>query len=487
MALKFNGDSIFNLQRSHTKTLSIAGAFIVVGAGIVLLTVWEPLLGFGTVLATLFCLLVLIRPAWLFIVVYPLFVSIGQIPLSFGSITISLERLLVVLGGFGFLGGIFVTKQIKLKKVPLIVTLGILIWFIFYVISGVMHPAPNGQGVVELFGYAQKVALAYLVYISIDTPKQMKTALQAYLISGIVASLVTLIAYYEYGSLYIIREADYRSGQSIFESIFQGLARAGTGNAMLIWLALFLFRQSESKRGRFVWGALVFWFGVINLFALRRELLLTIPLGLLFLAWRNMLGNRMLTLLISGGLFILITLFVQFSPEWQQRLLIETVDQFPSVQDPRLNLLFKFTPVAFSHSPWFGYGPGNYAATQLLFPNTVPYSSLSRGGNSPHNAWSAALVEAGIFACLGLCLFLYGLGRPLFKRYQQDHNFSKVLWSFAPLLFLQLLFSMMFGRAVGLSVIWFWFGFLLSLEQNFRVNVGHQVLLESSYAFTLRN
>jgi hypothetical protein len=464
------------------KHLFIAAALIILGSVLIFITILNPIIGVGILFAFLIFVLSLIRPALLFTILYPLLISIGQIPFTLGSTTISLERLLVILGGLGVLGGVFVTKQIQLKKVSSNVFFGVLLWLGFYIISGFVSPAPDGP--VMLLGYAQKIALAYMVYISINTPKEFSTALKAYVASAIVASLFTVIAYFEYGSLFIIREASYTSGQTVLESVFQGLARAGTGNAMFIWLALLLFSQAESKKSRLVWGMLIFWFGVINLFALRRELLVTIPLGLIFLTGRNMLGNRMLTLFISGFLTVLITLFITFSPEWQERLLVETIGEFSSAQDPRSSLLFKFTPAAVSQSPWLGYGPGNYSATQLRFPETVPPGTLARGGSSPHNAWSATLLEAGIFACLSLCLFLYGLGRPLLVRYQLNNRFSKTLWAFAPLIFLQLLFSMMFGKAIGLSVIWFWFGFLLALTHYYQ---GLDGRVEQSDALIIRH
>jgi len=442
-------------------------ALFLLSIGLIVLTVLEPVIGLGLLFALLLAIFTSIHPAWLFTIIYPLLISIGQIPLSVGGTVVSLERLLVLIGSVGFLGGVFITKQIKLKKIPMHVFLGVFIWWACYMVSGLLSSSSVGWTI--LFGYTQKILLAYMVYISINTPREFSTALRAYLFSGIVASSITLIAYFEYGSLYIIREASYQSGQSLGESLFQGLARAGTGNAMFIWLALLLFQQAESKRSRILWGTMIFWFGVINLFALRRELLLTIPLGLIFLAWRNMLGNRALTIFISVLFFSLASWFISSSPEWQSRLLIETAGQFSSSQDPRLNMLLKFTPAAFMASPWFGYGPGNYAVTQLLFPGTMPYYYLRHGGSAAHNAWSATLVEAGIFSFLGLCLFLYGLGKPLRRHGDSDEHFMMVLKAFAPLIFLQLLFTMFFGHALVSSVIWFWFGFLLALSQHTKV------------------
>jgi hypothetical protein len=480
MSLDLAKHTIFGSYNTRARNLLIIGVLVVLETGLILVTLWQPLIGLGMGAAFLLSILSLVRPAWLFSVIYPLLISVGQIPLAVGNISMSLERLLVIIGGFGFFGGVFITRQIKLKKVPGQVLLGLLIWIGFYIVSGLNSPSPGGS--LLLFSYAQKIALAYMVYIAINTAHEFSSVLRAYLLSGIVASLFTIIAYYEYGSLYIIREASYQGGQPILASLFQGLARAGTGNAMILWLSLLLFREAKSRKSRFMCGVLIFWFGVINLFALRRELLLTIPLGLIFLLWRNLLGSRKLALFLSCLLFIIAIVFIRFSPEWRERLLVETVYQFKNAQDPRLNLLLKFTPAAFIREPWLGYGPGNYASTQLLFPETVQYFSLRRGGSSPHNAWSATLVEAGFFSFFGFCLFLYGLGRPLFKRSQQSENSLSVLWSFTPLFFLQLLFTMFFGQALAVSAVWFWFGFLLAIGQYNQFHVHSNVQVGQSHA-----
>ena len=102
-----------------------------------------------------------------------------------------------------------------------------------------------------------------------------------------------------------------------------------------------------------------------------------------------MLGSRKAIIFISLILVVITTWFVRFSPEWQERLMVETVGQFSERTDPRLNLLLNFTPAAFSGSPWLGYGPGNYSSTQLLFPESLSPRILASGGSSAHNAWSA--------------------------------------------------------------------------------------------------
>lgn len=161
---------------------------------------------------------------------------------------------------------------------------------------------------------------------------------------------------------------------------------------------------------------------------------------------------------------------VMLTPDWVDRLSGETVEEFSAGRDTRTNLLL-FTPEALRESPWIGHGPGNYPATtyRLVVYKTNPsLGTLEKGGLEPHNSWSGTAVEAGIFALLGLCLWLYGIGRPLWQAHRTADGRLNNLWAFAPLIFVQLLTFMFFGDGLVLPQVWFWFGMLLALTRVMR-------------------
>jgi len=309
--------------------------------------------------------------------------------------------------------------------------------------------------------------MAYMVFLSFRGQPAFLRALRLFLAASLVASFFTVVVYLQQNTLALIRVGSYLGGETLGESLFQGIARAGAGNTMALWIAMFFWGRARQRANRSAWGVLVLWLGIVSLFALRRETLVTLVAGLALIAGRRLVAARRL-LGMGAALLAGAASFVLLSPEWTSRLTGETVGQLASFTDPRITLLFRFTPTAAAGSPWVGYGPGNYAATQLLFPQAVTTWILGKGGVPAHNVWSAAVVEAGVVALGGLCLFLYGVGRPLWQPRRCDDKGLSSLWAFAPLIFLQLLISMFFGFAVALPVIWFWIGFLLALERTTR-------------------
>ncbi len=450
------------IQRKKVTHAILVGAFTI--ATSLTAAVWSAWAGLLGVISFTVLILTLLKPSWFFTAIYPPFIIVGQVPLTIGTTTISLERALVIVGGIGLVGGLFVAKRLRTDSVSKSVFLGTLIFLVAYLLAMILRPAEYGSVIV--LGFYQKAILGYFVFISFREPEELWTALKLFLTASFIASLFTLWVYFEEGTLATIRLSSYGADDLSFEtSLFRGLARAGAGNTMALWVAICMLWQTRRREGRVFWTGLILWFGVLSLFALRRETLVTIAVGLVWLVWRHPGRHRRYTILASLLMVVGLWFFIMVSPEWMDRLMGETVDEFSYATDPRMALLFRFTPAAFMESPLIGYGPGNYEATQFQFSETLPSLLLQLGGLAPHNSWSGVVIEAGAGALIGFCMLLWGVGRPLFKSLKTQATMAIALWNIAPLLFLQLIMSLFFGDALKLTVTWFWFGFLLALER----------------------
>lgn len=408
----------------------------------------------------------LIKPELTFSFLYPLLMPIGQMPLSLGvgmaSVTVSLERVLVLIGSVGLVGGVFVTRRLRIIRPPTIVIIGAALWLIAYSVSFLVFPSETGAVIV--FGFAQKVLLSFMVMVAIAKPERLQIVLAFFLFASFLISLAPLVAFLQEESLQFIRASSFTVEEEFSASLFRGIARAGAGNVMALWVTLAFLWQSRTNVKRMLFLGLALWFVAISLFALRREVLVAIPMGLAVLVWRMPKKSRRQIILIATLILLIMLIFVQWSPEWSSRIIGETVTELSSGTDARMVLLLRFTPGAFMLSPWIGHGPGNYATIQLTFPELVTPIFTAVGGAAPHNSWSASIVEAGIFAFIGLCVFLYGIGRPLLTRRTFVDAQMEKIWLIAPLIFVQLLNWMFFGHGLIMPMVWFWLGFLLALE-----------------------
>lgn len=455
----------FSTHKTRQKQITHAMAVTVFTIATTITAAWWSIwVGLLEVAGVTVFVLTLLKPSWFFTIIYPPLIMVGQLPLTIGEMTVSLERALVVVGGMGLVGGIFVIKRLQLHAVSKTVLFGALILVSSNLVAMVL--SPSEQGGLVVLGLIQRVVLGYFVFISFREPKEILTVFRVFLAASFIASLVTLWTFLTEGSLATIRVGSYSvDALDLDLSLWRGLARTGAGNTMALWLAIGMLWQTTTREGRTFWIVAILWFGILSLFALRREVLVTVAAGLAWLFWRYPGRVRRYTIffsaiMVAGSLF-----FILVSPEWMSRLLEETVEEFYSGEDSRTVLLLRFTPAAFMASPLFGYGPGNYEITQFRFSDTVTSQILFSGGVAAHNSWSSVAIEAGAGALVGFCLLLWGVGKPLFKSLRTPNRQLLALWSIAPLVFFQLLMSLFFGDALRQSVTWFWFGVLLALER----------------------
>jgi hypothetical protein len=399
----------------------------------------------------------LAKPSVLFTVIFPFTVIFSQLPISVGDMQVSLERVLIIIGGIGLIGGVLVTKRLIIYPIQPWSMVGLILWIGFYFISLQLYPSRDGF--ILVLGYIQKIFLAYFVYISVKDMNQINKILKIYLLSSFIASIFTLFVYFQEGSLTYIRLSSFSADEDI--SLLRGLARHGTSNYLALWISMY-FREQSSKLRRIFWTILVLWFGGMALFALRRESLITIPLGLVILIYLQPKERRAQTILLSLIMIGISVSFIYLSEEWKNRLLIETFEQY-NRGFTRLLLFFSFTPAALVDSPLVGHGPANYVKTVLRFPETVNDYILIQGGMASHNSFSSAVVEAGIFAFLGISIFLFSIGKSIWDLRIIERESSKTVFSFTLLFYIQLLMSMSFGDALRLPVTWFWLGMIMAI------------------------
>lgn len=267
------------------RSLGAAGGFT--GALVLGLTAGsgEALWGVALVAAASMAFLSLANPTWILCVLYPATWTIGQVSIAVGGGSYSLERVLVAFAAIGILASSLKKRIIPI--LPPLVLVGLLLWLGAYAVSFLVHQSES----FRVTGFALKAVLAYLVFIAMTDADRLQKAMSLYLFSSLFASLLTIIVFLQAGDLESIRGSSFNTGESLGESLFRGVARAGAGNTLVIWIAVLFLRQSQGWR-RLLWGSLTFWFVFAALLALRREVLVTIPLCLVLLIWHKPIKMR---------------------------------------------------------------------------------------------------------------------------------------------------------------------------------------------------
>ena len=365
------------------------------------------------------------------------------------------EKLIGVLAIFGILVMVLL-KRYRLPALPPIVMIGLSFLLGSYLISWLTHIwLPDAREYVV--SLSARVILLYLVYFHLRTRNQLRRAVQLYIVAAVATAILTFVASLVY-SFEFSRIPSQGSAieQSLGPLFTQALYSARlAGPAGLLVLGLYpVAHNRRQKLAIMVLALFIFWMAFVSQF--RREVLISVPLVLIFLTMGRTSRARQAAvwiLLISVALLFLVAL-----PNWrtlQYRLHDETEDLLTGSEVRIRNLRAELT--AIPRSPLIGYGPGAYA--RAIAPFLDPGSRHLSGFNT--FGWIA--VEAGIFALAGFVLVLLGIYIES-RKFLQVEASSVEAWVLrcAPVLLLQIVLWSSFGNAWVLSMPWFLMGVILS-------------------------
>ena len=365
------------------------------------------------------------------------------------------ERLTGMLAILGMLVMILL-KHNRLPALPPIVTTGLSLVLGGYLVSAWINPLLSStlEYVVSLFA---RVILLYLVYFHLRTRNQLRYAVQLYLVAAVaVAALtfvVSLVYSFEFSRIPSQGLAIHQSLGLILTRAIESVTLAGPAGLLVLGFYP-VARNRRQRLATIVLALFIFWMAFVS--SLRREILLSVPLTLIFLTMERSSRIRRVAawvLLISMALFFLVVL--PSSTVVQHRLQDET-ETVLSGAEPRIRN-FRAELIAISRSPLLGYGPGAHALA--IAPFVSPGSHFLSGYNS--FGWIA--VEAGIFGLIGFVLVLLGTYIESRKSLQVEASGIEA-WVLrcAPVLLLQIVLWSSFGNAWQLSMPWFLMGVILS-------------------------
>lgn len=415
-------------------------------------------------------------PLRLLAIGYPCISAVGQFPIgTVAGVTVSLERLvMLVLGPLCILQLAFAEENVRriVHFTPRSIALGLLLWLTALGFSCAIHFEAGDTAL--LLGYAQKFLLGFLFACAVASEPDARRAVRLFALATLLAVPATFFVYYTQGSS-VIRAAGFLSSDFGDITFVEGLARSGALGGiplMACWLeAVFAGRPSR----RILWYVGVAALFAAAMLALRREYVLSIAVCLGWGLFGLPLGlRRFQALAIVGGFFALGFAIIQIVPEWRPRLLSETVDTFVSGQDLRL-LMLQTSPRLFAEEPLIGRGLGTFPrlmATSLpvRFASDEEATRFLAQGLASHNSFLTAALEAGVFGLLGLTIVFVSLGRWCWRLWRFG---GRVLGSplayFAPLFFIQLLFSVTFQDGLASNIVWAFLGMsvaIVALERS---------------------
>ncbi len=405
---------------------------------------------------------IFLRPIWSVTFLYPAIHVLGGYPVAVGSVSISLERVILVFAGVGFV--VYLLRTRKIPAMPLPLLFGWLAWLLAFVVTIFLFPTDIGLN--KVLSLVQKMLFGYLVFLSFQTTEQVNRAIKLYILSTFVASFVTLGVYFSSGGAALIRSGSFIENDitvaSEIPDLFLGLARAGAGGILEVFLCLLLLSTVKTRREKFLWIAIGVWLAGASTLALRREYLISLVACFLvvLLYRRTRFGSGGLAFLAIAG--VLVFGLVTNMAEWSTRLFGETVTAFENNQDRR-TLYFLSSLDAWNQSPFVGYGAGNWSiSVRPYFFNRGP--SLVDSLPSSHNSFTMTLVETGLLGGLPF-LFVFGyMAARLTKLSRQslDPQLKSVL-SFSVVFLLEIFFWLFFGDAIMNNLTWYWLGLLAAI------------------------
>lgn len=431
--------------------------FIFIGG----LTAYWPKLGIGLTVGLPVMIIGLSFPSWIIGVLYPSIWFLGQIPLRAGSSDFSLERGIVLFAGFGLLASILKRREIVLfPSNTLLVSSVLMIGAMFF--STFINQAE--YGLFQLISLIQKIVFAWLVFVSLNHINRVRKAMRLFLIASVFASFFTIIVIVQSGNLFIIQSSSFVAGDSVSENLLRGIARAGAGNTIAVWLALLEARTAKTQERKLLWLLVLVWTVIFALLALRREVLIIIPVGFLVLTWRSRTARNR-TVLAGLITISLLAVFISISPEWSYRL---NKNPLAGTANETRWILLQYSWEAFKAAPVLGHGPGTFRDVQFQFPEYVQRLGLTiyqnlKFGVASHNSFSTFLVETGIVGSLGFCLMLVWMWKQLTSRVSLQNKFIEDIWPFSLVIFVNILLKFSFGDGILINVHWFWVGVLWSV------------------------
>ena len=391
-------------------------------------------------------------PSWPLIVGYPIIWIFWSYYLPFGRP----EKVIAVLGMLG------ATLLISRRRFPLpvfpdIINLGLFFLLGSYLVSWLMHfRVPGAQEwTVSL---VMRVMFLYLAYFHLQTENQLRWASGLYIASSVLAAIETLAVSLKYGFGFFRVYSQYSLFQKDLEAFWRTPVFStiySTAPALLVLGLYASTRDNYQKVRNMALALFLFWMAFAAEY--RREILFSVPVVLLFLAFDRAARVRkpaILLLLASLGLFSMVLL--PYSTVLQDRLQREMADIFAGTEIRIVSLRTGVT--AFLDSPFLGYGAGSYrmVAERLIGSGYHP------AHYNPYNVFVWIAVEAGVFGLIGIFLLLFGTYLEARKFRNQASGTAGWILRCAPVLILQIMIWFSFINAWDLSMPWFLMGMILA-------------------------
>jgi hypothetical protein len=396
------------------------------------------------------------------LILYPILWVLG--PYQFELVGGRVERAVAAAGLLGTI--ILLGRRHSVPRVlPTGVYAGIVITLGSYLLSWFIHPDQPDAG-NTMMSLTSRVLFLFLIAFHVTDEAGLRTVINLFIASTLVACAVTFWIGWEYGFGYI---RDYHLSKMVRQNvpeILQVMSRnmnQATGAGVLL-LGLYPSARTTRDRLLIVLGVLfLFWMAFAAEF--RREILVTIPivLGYLYLDKRSGLSRIALPLLVISVVLFL-ALLLPTSTILQERLERETpliVEQ----REPRM-VSFAAGLSAFFDSPVVGYGPNSYAS--VVYPR-LPFDAdpIARGA---YNVLIWIAVEAGILGLIGVITVLVGTYLRARKLNPVGTLYADVVVRLGPLLMVLILVWFSFGNSWDGSVPWFLMGLIFAVSRMSLIN-----------------
>lgn len=377
------------------------------------------------------------------------------------------ERVIGVLGILGIVLLVLRRERAHTLGMPALIIAGMAILIGSYWVSWWLHAdLPRAQE--YMVSLIARVVFLFVIYNLLRTADHLRWAIRLLLIASLAAAVLTLAVSLIYGFGYnrdFVAASAASTGVGSLGLAVVMSANFGTAPGILL-LGLYPSVKKQVWRIAILMLAFfLFWMAFASQY--RREILITLPLLLLFLIVDKSADLRrpaFWLLVVSFLLFFLVLL--PFSMVLQNRLDYET--QFVMAgTEPRI-ASFRAGLDAALQSPILGYGPSSYA--QTIMP-LIGYG-LPSWNYSPYNVFIWIVVEAGVLGLSGVLLILLGVFREANKCRNKATGVEGRVLRCAPALLLLIVIWFTFGNAWELSLPWFLMGLILAAARLAKESTG---------------